>query len=261
MRNVIKIYGASRLGYSKKSNDLLSQVEKLEFQYVDTAPTYPGSEVLLGRYLKSRNSDLQVFTKFGRGEITELENSLVNSLEKSLKRLGVDSIYGLSIHNVALSDKNYSVLDQLQKLKQEGVISRFGWSGDWKFVPEDLAPNFDYVMLPVNPFLEQLENKMDSIRGNVIAMNVFANMFWNYKRWGYWRTTYNAKVKKRFNPVPKYKGMIVEEDMKQINAMLRFALSHNRVTGICIASNSKDHLIFNCRELEYLSETLKIKFS
>lgn len=261
MRKVMKIYGASRLGYAEKSNDLLALVERLDYQYVDTAPTYPGSEVALGKFLKSRGSELQVFTKFGRGEITRLEDSLVHSLEKSLERLGVDSIYGLSIHNVPVNDKNYDLLEQLQSLKREGVISKFGYSGDWKFVPVDLVSNLDYLMVPVNPFVDQIYKKLDSIRGDTIAMNVFANIFWNYRKWGYLRTIYNAKVKRKFNPAPKYNFALVEEELKQIDGLLRFALSHNKITGICIASNSQDHLISNSRELRNLSELLEIDFN
>lgn len=101
----------------------------------DTADVYGQgkSESLIGTFLKSEKKPLQVITKFGRGNGVYPDNyskkTLFNSVEKSLKRLGVDSLDLIQLHCVPqeiLVDG--AIFSWLRDLKNQGMVKNFGAS-------------------------------------------------------------------------------------------------------------------------------------
>lgn len=101
----------------------------------DTADVYGQgkSESLIGTFLKSEKKPLQVITKFGRGNGVYPDNyskkTLFNSVEKSLERLGVDSLDLIQLHCVPqeiLVDG--AIFSWLRDLKNQGMVKNFGAS-------------------------------------------------------------------------------------------------------------------------------------
>ena len=124
------------------TKDALGIVESaLEYgiNFFDTAPNYGygTSEERLGKALKGVDrSKIVINTKFGHtvSGITNFSSDYIReSLEGSLKRLGVDYVDSLIIHNPPLAyldgDKNdhYQVLERLM---EEGKIKAYGASLD-----------------------------------------------------------------------------------------------------------------------------------
>ena len=92
-------------------------------------------------------------TKFGRGNQTLNSQMLTQSLNSSLGRLRVGQVFGLSIHNRKISEITEEIFITANNSKVEGKISKFGWCAEWDKLPINKLRDFDYVMLPINPFL------------------------------------------------------------------------------------------------------------
>ncbi len=123
----------------KEAIDMVFKSIELGVNFFDTAPNYGHgtSELRLGKALKNfdRNK-IVINTKFGHsvtGEINYSANSIRESLEGSLKRLQVDYIDSLIIHNPPseyLDGNNNAHYEILERLMEEGKINAYGASLD-----------------------------------------------------------------------------------------------------------------------------------
>jgi aryl-alcohol dehydrogenase-like predicted oxidoreductase len=123
-------------------NDAIGLVEKsLEYgiNFFDTAPNYGNgtSETRLGKALKCVDrSEIVINTKFGHtdnGSTNFNSNYIRESLEGSLRRLQVDYIDSLIIHNPPfeyLDGNNTDHYEILERLMEEGKIKAYGASLD-----------------------------------------------------------------------------------------------------------------------------------
>jgi len=138
--------------------DLLALSQDLGINFIDTAPAYGNSEERLGQ-LMTKPNDWVIMTKVG--EIFENGKSSFDfsaehtrmSVERSLKRLKRDNLDMVLVHSNG-DDMNIinneGALEELDKLKQEGLIQSYGMStktvegGMW------IVENTDVVMATLN---------------------------------------------------------------------------------------------------------------
>ncbi len=140
-------FGAWQLGVNsgwkglteKEVNEMIQKALELGMNFFDTAPNYGNgtSESRLGKALKQIDrSNIVINTKFGHtdtGKTNYNSNYIRESLEGSLKRLQVDYVDSLIIHNPPFEyidgNKNdhYEILE---RLKEEGKIKAYGASLD-----------------------------------------------------------------------------------------------------------------------------------
>ncbi len=101
----------------------------------DTADVYGNgkSESLIGTFLKTEKKPLTIISKFGRGHGIYPDNysekELFESVERSLKRLGLNSLDLIQLHCVpqeVLVDG--AIFTWLRKLKNQGLVKNFGAS-------------------------------------------------------------------------------------------------------------------------------------
>lgn len=138
--------------------DLLALSQDLGINFIDTAPAYGNSEERLGQLMTAPN-DWVIMTKVG--EIFENGKSSFDfsakhtrmSVERSLKRLKRDSLDMVLVHSNGDDMhiiNNEGALEELDKLKQEGLIQSYGMStktvegGMW------IVENTDVVMATLN---------------------------------------------------------------------------------------------------------------
>lgn len=119
----------------EKAFAILEEAVASGIRFFDTADVYGGgqSERILGDFFKNKSKDIQIATKFGRGDgvfpNNYSETALRNAVEASLIRLGTDSIDLLQLHCIPPAILSQGeIFDQLRKLKQEGLIKNFGAS-------------------------------------------------------------------------------------------------------------------------------------
>lgn len=127
--NHLRILGTARLGnISKKdSYKLLCELNSVNINLLDTAPSYPRSELRIGNFLAKDPIGINVLTKFGRGNQALSSGMMTQSLNLSLLRLKVNEVFGLSIHNREISEIPDEIFVNARNLKAEGKISKFGW--------------------------------------------------------------------------------------------------------------------------------------
>jgi aryl-alcohol dehydrogenase-like predicted oxidoreductase len=114
---------------------ILSAASESGITFFDTADVYGAgrSEEHIGQFIKECGKSITVATKFGRGADVYpdqySEDRLRRSVDASLKRLGVDALDLLQLHCIPDEVlRNGKVFDWLRRLKQEGLIKRFGAS-------------------------------------------------------------------------------------------------------------------------------------
>jgi aryl-alcohol dehydrogenase-like predicted oxidoreductase len=125
--------------------------------YLDTAPAYGDAEALLGRLLPEGHG-LRIVTKTPPvpDDVIERRHRLqwLQSFERSLDRLRVDSLYGLLVHHAAdLGKPGWEhLVEALQELKSRGMVGRIGVSV-YDEPQLDLAESrfrVEIVQLPLN---------------------------------------------------------------------------------------------------------------
>jgi aryl-alcohol dehydrogenase-like predicted oxidoreductase len=138
--------------------DLLALTKDLGINFLDTAPAYGNSEERLGQLMDNPN-DWVIMTKVG--EIFENGQSTFDfsaehtrmSVERSLKRLKRDCLDMVLVHSNGDDMhiiNNEGALEELDRLKQQGLVKSFGMStktlegGIW------IVENTDVVMATLN---------------------------------------------------------------------------------------------------------------
>ena len=138
--------------------DLLALAKDLGINFIDTAPAYGNSEERLGQLMTNPN-DWVIMTKVG--EIFENGQSSFDfsaehtrmSVERSLKRLKRESLDMVLVHSNGDDMhiiNNEGALEELDRLKQKGLIQSYGMStktvegGMW------IVENTDVVMATLN---------------------------------------------------------------------------------------------------------------
>lgn len=144
----------------KKTNleieQLLRGAQELGINRFDTAPTYGEAEKFLGSLL-DKTVDLQISTKLGASE-TKSEKQIRTSIGKSLKRLKIDTIETLYLHDESnlLQEDGEELFGILQKLVSDGLVREVGVS---IYTNEKLAAN--YGLFPELSVFQVPENICD----------------------------------------------------------------------------------------------------
>jgi aryl-alcohol dehydrogenase-like predicted oxidoreductase len=143
----------------KESKEILMVAKENQINTLDTAISYGESEAVLGEI---GVSDFNLITKLPTipNEIEDLDKWVKQSIKKSLKKLGVDHVAGLLVHNSEdfLSEQGDDLFKSLQSLKREGIVQKIGVS---IYQPEELEKlcsnyHFDIVQAPFNIFDRRL---------------------------------------------------------------------------------------------------------
>ncbi len=116
---------------------LLATAEEVGVNLLDTAPAYGDSELRLGRLLQHRASSSNRFLLATKvGEISTPEGSSWDfrpatvraSVERSLRRLGVDVLDLILLHSSGDDDAALLALDTLLELRHQGLVRAVGAS-------------------------------------------------------------------------------------------------------------------------------------
>jgi len=133
-------------------------------EYIDTAVAYGNAEELLGEYFNSRevSADLKVISKLMPNLIaddcTDAEPLVIKEVEKSLKRLQLNSLEGYLLHTPA-NFYNPGIMRGLKHAKDLGLIKNLGVSIYETQHALDVVNSglVDYIQVPYNIFDQRLE--------------------------------------------------------------------------------------------------------
>src|ERR1044072_6066176 len=132
-------FGGSEIGFEGADEAtvarLLTSPLDAGLTVIDTAECYEGSEELIGKAVSNRRNDYYLFTKGGhpRGAGSEdwSPGSLLESIERSLRRLRTDCLALVPLHSAseALLRKG-DVITALQTARERVFTRYIGYSGD-----------------------------------------------------------------------------------------------------------------------------------
>ena len=141
-------------------NSILRVAKHNSISMLDTAQSYGNCETRLGSF---GVSDFDVISKFeGLPQAdTEIDTWAQKSIEESLCRLNLQSLFGLLWHNSAdlVGNKGKRVADTLISLKKAGLVKKIGVS---IYEPEILESfeeweKLDFIQAPFSLFDRRLE--------------------------------------------------------------------------------------------------------
>jgi aryl-alcohol dehydrogenase-like predicted oxidoreductase len=139
MRVTVLGFGGSEIGFEETSGptvkQLLESALDAGLNVIDTAECYLQSEELIGQAVSHRRRDYYLFTKCGHPETMSKPDwrpqSLIASIERSLKRLRTDHVDLIQLHSCSEAElKKGDVIAALEKARERGQARYIGYSGD-----------------------------------------------------------------------------------------------------------------------------------
>lgn len=139
--------------------------------FFDTAHSYGNSESILGEFIKTTKSDVNIFSKLPVCNYDDVE-SIVN---ESLRNLQIDTIDGYYVHSFESYVEDPKLWDSLLKLKKDGKIRKIGFSLYYPEELEILLDNnvpFDIVQTPYNIFDQRFAKYFSLLKSKGIEVFV-----------------------------------------------------------------------------------------
>lgn len=239
-------FGGSEIGYEGTSlstvNKLLNEALDAGLNVIDTAECYVASEELIGKAIGKRRDECYLFTKVGheRGWSYPdwLPESLLRSLERSLKRLKTDYVDLIQLHSCSEAElRKGHVIDALRRARERGYARYIGYSGDSKAAMYAVQSDaFDTLQTSVNiadqEAIELYLSLAQKREMGVIAKRPLANVAWHngdHPPSGFYGRSYWERLQ-------KLRYVFMKGDFEQTTAIaLRFVLSvpavHTAIVG------------------------------
>ncbi len=132
-------FGGAEIGFLETPVDVVTRMlnEALDagLNVIDTAECYLRSEELIGEAVSNRRKDYYLFTKCGHpegpGKDDWRPDSLLNSIERSLRRLRTDRLDLVQLHSCSEDElRKGDVIVALQRAREKGHTRYIGYSGD-----------------------------------------------------------------------------------------------------------------------------------
>jgi aryl-alcohol dehydrogenase-like predicted oxidoreductase len=132
-------FGGAEIGFQGAAHEtvarLLGSALDAGLNIIDTGECYEGSEELIGKTVAGRRHDYYLFTKCGhpRGIGSEdwSPGSLLESIERSLRRLRTDRLDLIQLHSCSESVlRKGDAIGALQSARAKGYARYLGYSGD-----------------------------------------------------------------------------------------------------------------------------------
>jgi aryl-alcohol dehydrogenase-like predicted oxidoreductase len=186
-------FGGSEIGYEGASlstvSKLLNEALDAGLNVIDTAECYVASEELIGKAIGKRRAEYYLFTKVGHERGWSYPDwrpeSLLRSLERSLKRLKTEYVDLIQLHSCSEAElRKGHVIDALRRARERGYARYIGYSGDSKAAMYAVQSGaFDTLQTSVNIADQEaielylpLAQKRDM---GVIAKRPLANVAWH----------------------------------------------------------------------------------
>lgn len=248
-------------GLNKKSPLLKKDIKEIfEFLkkentiYIDTAANYKNSEIIIGKYSTKKFKIITKIKKIPKG-VKDLEKWLKNEIYISCKKLRVNKIYGLLVHdtqdlkNKKKAKKIYKTFDMLKKSK---IIEKIGLS---IYNPNELDLylknyNFEIVQAPLNIFDRRIINSGWLKKINEKGIEFFARSIFLQ---GLLIKDIN-KIDKFFSPYKKkfekFENWTQKLNISKVEACIRFVNSYREVDKVIVGINNRMHFFENYKFLK-----------
>jgi aryl-alcohol dehydrogenase-like predicted oxidoreductase len=132
-------FGGAEIGFEQATPETVTQLLNgaldAGLNLIDTAECYMNSEEMIGQAVAGRRNDFYLFTKCGHPEGMGSEDwrpeSLLRSIERSLKRLRTDRLDLVQLHSCSEGElRKCDVIAALEEARKRGWTRYVGYSGD-----------------------------------------------------------------------------------------------------------------------------------
>lgn len=245
MRVSVLGFGGAEIGFEGAAADtvarLLGAALDAGLNVIDTAECYEQSEELIGQAVSGRRKDYYLFSKCGHPNGMASEDwtpaSLLQSIERSLKRLRTDHLDLIQLHSCSEEElRKGAVIEALEQARKRGHTRYIGYSGDSRAARYAIeCARFDTLQTSVNiADQEALELTLPLARERqmgVIAKRPIANAIWRSTQ-----KPENAYYQTYWERVRKLDYDFLRGDPKAaVGTALRFTLSapgvHTAIVG------------------------------
>jgi aryl-alcohol dehydrogenase-like predicted oxidoreductase len=239
-------FGGSEIGYErvsvKTAKTLLNEALDAGLNVIDTAECYATSEELIGEAVGKRRKDYYLFTKCGHERGWSYPDwrpeSLLRSIERSLKRLKTGYVDLLQLHSCSESElRKGDVIEALKRARERGYTRYIGYSGDGQAALYAVkCGDFDTLQTSVSiADQEAVDLLLPAAVGRnigVIAKRPVANVAWQNGH----RPPGDSYGRPYWDRLQKLKYDFLQKDLKESVAVaLRFTLSvpgvHTAIVG------------------------------
>src|SRR5437588_7081327 len=255
-------FGGAEIGFESASPEAVEKLLKSALDaglnVVDTGECYRGSEELIGQAVSDRREDFYLFTKCGHPHGMESsanwsQASLLQSIERSLRRLKTDRLDIVQLHSCSESElRKGEASKALQTARERGYTRYIGYSGDSRaahFAVECGA--FDTLQVSISiADQEAIELTVPLAREKqmgVIAKRPVANVAWKtgHRPMDSYHHEYWERLRKL-----NYDFLQRSDQEKAIAIALRFTLSVPGVHTAIVGTTKPERGQENARLLE-----------
>lgn len=221
----------------EEARKILNLAKEHHIDTLDTASSYGDSEKILGHI---GVSDFHLVTKTASLQLNQ--KSVLKTFYKSLKSLNVNSVEGLLIHNIDdTKNKQFeSLYKELDKLKQDKIINKIGFSTYTPDQVDYLLKNFDFdlIQVPFNVFdvrlldgfqLQALKRKDVEIHARSIFLQ---GLLLNFEH----LSGYFSSWKNEFD---EYQKIIKEKNSSLLEYALNFVLNTEEIDKVLVGVDSE----------------------
>jgi aryl-alcohol dehydrogenase-like predicted oxidoreductase len=186
------IFGAAALGGGRQdvADKILRQVVAVGINHIDTAASYGDSELRLAPFLRDHRSTVFLATKTGQRTGTGARAEL----ERSLTRLGVDSVDLIQFHNLVEDDEWETVhgrggaLDAMLAARDEGLVRFIGVTGHGTRIPgmhrrslerfeyDSVLFPYNYALLRSETYRADVDNLIEMCTDRSVAMQTIKSV-------------------------------------------------------------------------------------
>jgi len=253
---VLGFGGAGIAGESIENiGNVLNSALDAGINVIDTAECYEGGEKSIGNAISKRRDEFFLFTKCGHprgiGSADWSASSILQSIERSLRRLQTDRIDLIQLHGCSEAVlKKGEAISALEKARERGWVRYLGYSGDGhpaRFAVECDA--FDALQTSINIADQEAVSQIAPLTRarniGLIAKRPLANFAWKTGH-----KPINSYHHQYYERLGKLNFDFLRNDEGSIAIALRFVLSVPGVHTAIVGTTKPERCQENARLLE-----------
>jgi len=253
---VLGFGGAGIAGESIENiGNVLNSALDAGINVIDTAECYEGGEKSTGNAISKRRDEFFLFTKCGHprgiGSADWSASSILQSIERSLRRLQTDRIDLIQLHGCSEAVlKKGEAISALEKARERGWVRYLGYSGDGhpaRFAVECDA--FDALQTSINIADQEAVSQIAPLTRarniGLIAKRPLANFAWKTGH-----KPINSYHHQYYERLRKLNFDFLRNDEESIAIALRFVLSVPGVHTAIVGTTKPERCQENARLLE-----------
>jgi aryl-alcohol dehydrogenase-like predicted oxidoreductase len=234
-------FGQTSISEARK---ILEEASNNGVRIIDTARAYGRSEDVLGQMGVNH---FDVVTKLNPAELNKL--TVNEQVQNSLQKLNIKHLYGVLFHNAEGALTNPEAVNKLQKLKEEGLVKKTGYS---LYTPDELNkllkkyPMPDILQVPFNILDKRFEPQLVRLHDRGVEIHTRSTFLQGL----FFMNPNGLDI--FFNPVKDFIAALQEEftNKKDLAAyLLKEVLKLTFIDKVVIGVNTSDQMLENIRGL------------